>query len=76
MALMEFFVVSFLWVTVVSGNGTTVVFLEDLLTMSNVYEKVKIFEIIESRKLRGHVDDSFGLKKFFSCINIPDKFLA
>ena len=60
----------------VSGNGTTVVFLEGLLTLSNVYEKVKIFEIIESRKPRGNTDDLFGLKRFFSCINIPDKFLA
>ena len=34
----------------VSGNGITVVFLEGLLTLSNVYEKVKILEIIESRK--------------------------
>ena len=58
----------------VSGNGTTVVFLEGLLTLNNVYEKVKTFEIIESRKLRGNVDDPFGLKRFFSCINISDKF--
>ena len=36
----------------VSGNGTTEVFLEGLLTLSNVYKKVKIFEIIESRNLR------------------------
>ena len=60
----------------VNGNGTTVAFLEGLLTLSNVYEKVKIFEIIESRKPRGNTDDLFGLKRFFSCINIPDKFLA
>ena len=60
----------------ISGNGTTVVFLEGLLTLSNVYERVKIFEIIESRKLRGNVDDQFGLKRFFSFMNIPDKFLA
>ena len=58
----------------VSWNSTTVIFLEGLLTLSNVYEKVKIFEITESRKLRGNIDDQFGLKKFFSCINIPDKF--
>ena len=57
----------------VNGNGTTVVFLEGLLTLSNVYDKVKIFEIIDSIKPRGNVDDPFGLKKFFSCINIPDK---
>ena len=60
----------------VSGNGTTVVFLEGLLTLSNVYEKVKIFEIIKSRKPRGNKDDPFGLKRFFSCINIVDKCLA
>ena len=60
----------------INGNGTTVAFLEGLLTLSNVYEKVKIFEIIESRKPRGNTDDLFGLKRFFSCINIPDKFLA
>ena len=60
----------------VNGNGTTVAFLEGLLTLSNVYEKVKIFEIIESRKPRGNTDNLFGLKRFFSCINIPDKFLA
>ena len=35
----------------VSGNGTTVVFQDGLLTLSNVYEKVKIFDIIESRNL-------------------------
>ena len=60
----------------VSGNVTTVVFLTGLLTLSNVHEKVKIFEIIESRKPRGIVNDPFGLKRFFSCINISDKFLA
>ena len=41
---------SFLWVVAVSGNGTTVVFLEGLLTLSNLYEKVKIFQIIENLK--------------------------
>ena len=60
----------------VSGNDTTVDFLEGLLTLSNVYEKVKIFKIIESRKPRGNTNDLFGLKRFFSCINIPDKFLV
>ena len=40
----------------VTGNDTTVV----LLTLGNVYENVKIFDIIESRKLRGNVDDRFG----------------
>ena len=60
----------------VSGNGTIVVFLVGLLTLSNVREKVKILEKFESTKLRGNVDDPFGLKRFFSYINIPDKFLA
>ena len=67
---------SFLWVAVVSGNGTTVVFLECLQTLSNVYEKVKIFEMIQSRKSTENVDDPFGLKKVLSCINIPHKFLT
>ena len=55
-----------------------VVFLEGLLTLSNVYiyEEDKIFEIIESSKPRENVDDPFGLKRLFSCINIADKFLA
>ena len=53
-----------------------VVFLESLLTLSNVYEKVKILEIIEPRKPRGNTDHSFGLKKFFPYISISDKFLA
>ena len=43
---------------------------------SNVYEKVKIIEITESRKPRLNTDNPFGLKRFFSCINIPDKVLA
>ena len=60
----------------VSGNGTTAVFLEGLLILSNVYEKVKIFEIIDSRKAGGNTENPFGLKRLFSCINIPDKFLA
>ena len=34
------------------------------------------FEIIESIKHRGNVDDPFGLKRLFSCINNPDQFLA
>ena len=50
----------------VSGNVTTMVFLKGLLTLSNAHEKVKIFEMIESRKLRGNVDDPFGLKRLFS----------
>ena len=65
---------SFLRVTVVRGNGTTLVFLEGLLTQSNVYEKVKIFEITESRKPRGNTDNPFGLKRVFSCKNIPDNY--
>ena len=60
----------------VSGNGIIVVFLVGLLTLSNVREKVKILEKFESTKLRGNVNDPFGLKRFFSYINIPDKFLA
>ena len=48
----------------VSGNGATVVFLEGLLTLSNVFEKVKIFEIIKLQRLTGNVDDAFGLKVF------------
>ena len=60
----------------VSGNGTTAVLLKVLLTLSNVYEKVKIFEIIKSRKPGGNVDELFGLKRLFSGIYIPDKFLA
>ena len=60
----------------VIGNHTTVFFPEGLLTLSNVHDKVKIFEIIESRKLRGNADDPFSLNRLFTCINIPDKFLA
>ena len=60
----------------VSWNGTKVVFLEVLLTLSNVYEKVGVFEIIELRKLRVNVDEPFGLRRLFSCINIPNKFLT
>ena len=41
-----------------------------------IYQEDKIFEIIESRKPRGNVDDPFCLKRLFSCINIADKFLA
>ena len=41
-----------------------------------IYEEDKIFEIIQSRKPRRNVDDLFGLKKLFSCINIEDKFLV
>ena len=38
--------------------------------------KIKSFGMIEPRKPRGKVDDPFGLKSLFSCINIADKFLA
>ena len=50
--------------------------MEGLLILGNVYEKVEIFEIIQSAKPRGNTDKPFGLKRFFFCINIPDKFLA
>ena len=60
----------------VNGNGTAVVFRKGFLTLSNVYEKVKIFEIIESRKPTGNPDDPFTVERFFSYINIPVKFLA
>ena len=36
----------------------------------HIRRKVKIFEIIESRKLRGNVDATFGTKRFFSYIDI------
>ena len=65
---------SFLWFAVVSGNVTTLGFVEGLLTLSNAYENV--FEIINSRKLRGNAHDPFGLKSFFSCTNIRYNFLA
>ena len=31
-----------------------------------IYEKVKIFKIIESKKCNGNIDPLFGLKRFFS----------
>ena len=46
------------------------------MTLSNVYEKIKILETIESRKFKGNVDAPFGLKKLFSYINNSTKFLA
>ena len=49
------------------------VFLEDPLTLINVYEKLKIFELPESKKRRGKVDAPSGLKKFFSDVNISIK---
>ena len=57
----------------VRENSTTEVLLEGLLTLSNIYEKVKIFEIIESRKPRGNTVDPFGLRMFFLGKNNPDK---
>ena len=39
-----------------------VAFLVGLLTLSNVYEKFKIFEIIKSRKPRANIYDPFDLK--------------
>ena len=51
---------SFLWRVVVSGNGTTTVFLEGLLVPSNVCDKIEIFGLIESRKPRGNTDDACG----------------
>ena len=57
----------------VRENSTTEVLLEGLLTLSNIYEKVKIFEIIESRKTRGNTVDPFGLRMFFLGKNNPDK---
>ena len=52
------------------------VFLESLLTLSNVYEKVKIVKMSKQKKLRGIADTSLGLKRFFSYIDNPDNLLA
>ena len=60
----------------ISGNGITVVFLEGRLILSNVYEKVKILKNNRTRNHAGNVDDPFGLKRIFSCINVADKFLT
>ena len=57
---------SYLRVAVASGNGTTVVFLEGLLILSNVYETVKIFEIFKSRKHRGNEMTLWSKKVFLS----------
>ena len=46
----------------VTGNGTTIVSLKGLLTLNNLYEKVKILEIIESRKPRWNTDNSWSKK--------------
>ena len=46
------------------------------LTLRNLYEEVKIFKIIESRKLRKNVDAPFCLKRFFIWMNMQDNFLA
>ena len=50
-------------------------FFEGLLILNIVYEKVKIFEIIESEKRRGNADVLIGSKSFFSYVNTPDKIL-
>ena len=55
MFLMEFFVVSFkrnLFLKLLWQIRVELVFLEGLRTLSNVYEKVKIFKVIKKRKLR------------------------
>ena len=52
------------------------VFMESLLTLRNLYEEIKIFKIIESRKLRKNVDAPFCLKRFFIWMNMQDNFLA
>ena len=55
MFLMEFFVVSFkrnLFLKLLWEIRVELVFLEGLRTLSNVYEKVKIFKVIKKRKLR------------------------
>ena len=52
------------------------VFLEGLPTLSSIYEKVKIFKMMKKRKLRGIADTPFGLKRAFSYIDNPNKFLA
>ena len=57
---------SFLQVAMVSGNGTTVVFLEGLLE--------KFLNWLSQRN-QVETQNPFGLKRIFSCINIPDKFL-
>ena len=44
--------------------------------LGDLYENFKILGTMQSRKLWGNVEDLFGLKRFLSCINIPDKFLA
>ena len=53
--------------------GIILVFPKGLLTLINVYKKVKIFEKIWSIKLRGNVDAPFGLKSFFFYISNPAK---
>ena len=50
-------------------------FFEGLLILNIAYEKVKIFEIIESEKRRGNADVLIGSKSFFSYVNTPDKIL-
>ena len=55
----------------VSGNGTSVVFLEGLLTLSNGYEKLKIFEIIDSTKPREKHRHYIWSKKGFRLYKYP-----
>ena len=56
----------------VSGDGTTVIFLEGLPTLSNVYEKVKIFETTESRKPKGNTGrQPIWSKKFLLLYEYP-----
>ena len=43
----------------------TLVFLERFLTLINLYERIKIFKIIEERKLREIADALLSLKRFF-----------
>ena len=38
--------------------------------------KLKSLKLSSQRKPRGNVDDLFGLKRLFSDIYIPDKFLG
>ena len=80
MVLMELLVVSFKsnLFFVFPWQVGMVVFLERLLTLSNVYvyEEDKIFETIESGIHRGNAGDPFNIKRLYSRINIADKFLA
>ena len=79
--IMEFFVVSFQWNLFFELPCKWEWYYSSLSerspkTQIMYMRKLINFEIIEQTKLRGNVDDPFGLKRLFSCINIPDKFLA